>query len=233
MATGRVVQALVTQVSELTTQLQQLKMENASAQHPPPPNPPAPMDQIVCSAEPLLSPTAFYSGEPQLCCSFLAKCSLYISLQPLSFPTEESKVAFVITLLSGRAASWGTTVWEQRLPCCVSFQSFSEELKKVFDHAVSLPEAAQILAETLAMECGSNSEVQWDMFLYGLYEFIKDEIYSLELPNGVDKLVDLTIQVDTMLRRWGQRTPRAVVLQLFTPSTTSENIWLSKYHHYD
>ncbi len=26
---------------------------------------------------------------------------------------------------------------------------------------------------------------------------------------------------------------RAVVLKLFTPSTTSENIWLSKYHHYD
>ncbi len=25
----------------------------------------------------------------------------------------------------------------------------------------------------------------------------------------------------------------SVVLKLFTPSTTSENIWLSKYHHYD
>ncbi len=49
----------------------------------------------------------FYSGKPQLCRSFLAKCSLYISLQPSSFPTEQSKVAFVITLLSGRAASWG------------------------------------------------------------------------------------------------------------------------------
>ncbi len=24
-----------------------------------------------------------------------------------------------------------------------------------------------------------------------------------------------------------------MVLKLFTPSTTSENIWLSKYHHYD
>ncbi len=26
---------------------------------------------------------------------------------------------------------------------------------------------------------------------------------------------------------------RSVALKLFTPSTTSENIWLSKYHHYD
>ncbi len=26
---------------------------------------------------------------------------------------------------------------------------------------------------------------------------------------------------------------KAVVLKIVTPSTTSENIWLSKYHHYD
>ncbi len=222
MATGHAVQALVTQVSELTTQLQQLKNETASFQHPP--NPPAPVDQIVRSTELHLPPPVFYSGEPQLCRSFLAKCSLYISLQPSSFPTEESKVAFVITLLSGRAASWGTIVWEQRLPCCVSFRSFFEEIKKVFDRAASGREAARLLVElrqgyrtvtdysiefrTLAVECGWNSEAQWDMFLYGLSESIKDEIYSLELPTGVDKLIDLAIQLDTRLRQRGQRTPR-------------------------
>ncbi len=227
MATGRAVQALVTQVSELTTQFQQLKTETASLQHPPAPNPPASVDQIVHSTEPRLPPPAFYSGEPQLCRSFLAKCSLYISLQPSSFPTEDSKVAFIITLLSGRAASWGTTVWEQKLPCCASFRSFSEELKKVFDHAASGREAARLLAElrqgdrtvtdysiefrTLAAECGWNSEAQWDMFLYGLSESIKDEIYSLDLPTGVDKLIDLAIQVDSRLRRRGQRIRRGLL----------------------
>ncbi|XP_026099788.1 protein LDOC1-like [Carassius auratus] len=99
-------------------------------------NPPAVVDQSTRSPEPRLPPPAFYSGEPQLCRSFLAKCSLYISLQPSLFTTEESKIAFIITLLTGRAASWGTTVWEQSLPCCASFQAFSEELKKVFDCAV-------------------------------------------------------------------------------------------------
>lgn len=222
MATGRAVQALVTQVSELTTQLQQLRNETGSIQYPP-----APVDQIARSAEPRLPPPAFYSGEPQLCRSFLAKCSLYISLQPSSFPTEESKVAFIITLLSGRAASWGTTVWEQRLPCCASFRSFSDELRKVFDRAASGREAARILAElrqgdrtvtdysiefrTLAAECGWNSEAQWDMFFYGLSESIKDEVYSLDLPTGLDKLIDLAIQVDTRLRRRGQRTPRGLL----------------------
>lgn len=160
MATGRAVQALVTQVSV----------------------------------------SSILFREPQLCCSFLAKCSLYTSLQPCSFPSEESKVAFVVTLLTGRAASWGTTVWEQRFPCCTSFQSFSDELNKVFDRAASGREVARLLAElsqgdctvteystefhTLAAECGWNDEAQWDMFLYGLSDLVKDEICSLELPAG-------------------------------------------------
>ncbi len=63
---------------------------------------------------------------------------------------------------------------------------------------------------TLAAECGWNSEAQWDMFLYGLSDVIKDEIYSLDLPTGVDKLIDLAIRVDTRLRRRGQQTFRGL-----------------------
>ncbi len=184
MATGRAVQALVTQVSELTTQFRQFKIE--PTQQPTaliPPTVPS-VDYISRRAEPRLPPPAVYSGEPLLCRSFLATCSLHIALQPSSFPTEESKVAFVITLLTGRAALWGTTVWEQKHQCCSSFQSFSEELKKVFDRAASGREAARELAElrqgnrsvtdysiefrTLAVECKWNYEAQWDMFRHGL-----------------------------------------------------------------
>jgi hypothetical protein len=225
-ATGRAIQALVIQVSELTKQVQQLRSEAAVSQPQAAVNPPAPV-QTIRSTEPRLPSPACYSGESQLCRSFLAKCSLYISLQPSAFPTEESKVAFVITLLAGRAGSWGTTVWEQRLPCCASFQAFSSELRKVFDRAASGRDAARLLAElrqgertvtdysiefrTLAAECGWNAEAQWDMFLHGLSEYIKDEIYALELPTGVDKLIDLAVQVDTRLRRRDRRSQRGHV----------------------
>ncbi len=221
-ASNRAIQALVTQVSELTTQLQRLPSE--PEQRPTASNPPAPTipDQAGRVIEPRLPPPAFYSGEPQQCRSFLAKCSLYISLQPSSFPTEESKIAFVITLLSGRAALWGTIVWEQKLPCCASFQLFSEEIRKVFDRAASGREAARLLAElrqgdrsvtdfsiefrTLAAECRWNSEAQWDMFFHGLADYVKDEIYALELPTSLDGLVSLAIRVDARLQ---QRSPRA------------------------
>ncbi|KAI2654750.1 Transposon Ty3-I Gag-Pol polyprotein [Labeo rohita] len=90
-ATNHAVQALVSQVSELTTQLQRLQAK--SVQQPTASNLPVSSvpDQAGRFSEPRLPPPAFYSGEPQLCRSFLAKCSLYISLQPSSFPTEESK----------------------------------------------------------------------------------------------------------------------------------------------
>ncbi len=222
---NRAIQALVSQVSKLTTQLQSLQTEpeqRTTAANSPAPTIPDQADRFV---EPRLPPPAFYSGEPQLCRSFLVKCSLYISLQPSSFPTEELKIAFVITLLSGRAAHWGTTVWEQKLPCCTSFQSFSEEIRKVFDRAASGREAARFLAElrqgdrsvtdfsiefrTLAAECRWNSEAQWDMFFHGLADYVKDEIYALELPTSLDGLVSLAIRVDARLQQRGQRARRA------------------------
>ncbi len=132
-ASNRAVQALVSQVSELTTQLQRLQTESVkqtTASNPPVSSTP---DQAVRFTELHLPPLTFCSGEHQKFRSFLAKCSLYISLQSSSLPTEESKIAFFIMLLSGRAALWGTTVWEQKLHCCTSFQSFLEEIKKVFD----------------------------------------------------------------------------------------------------
>ncbi|KAI2645588.1 Transposon Tf2-9 polyprotein [Labeo rohita] len=150
MATGCAVQALVAQFSELTTQLQQLKVETASTQQPLTSDPPAPVDQTARSAEPRLPPPALYSGKPQLCRSFLAK--------------EAARL--LAELRQGN--------------------------RTVTDYSIEF--------RTLAAECGWNSEAQWDMFLYGLSDFIKDEIYSLELPTGVDSLIDLAIWVDTRLQ---------------------------------
>lgn len=151
--TAQAIQALVGQVSLLTSQVQQLVTRAAQADTAPAPETaptpevsPAPA-ALGRSVEPHLPPPTSYSGEPLLCRSFLSKCSLYISLQPSLFSSEQSKVVFVITLLSGKAAQWGTTAWEQKLPCCSTFDLFSKELKKVFDRAASRREAARVFAE--------------------------------------------------------------------------------------
>lgn len=72
---------------------------------------------------------------------------MFFSLQPLTFSTEQSKVALVLMHLSGRAALWGMAVWENQHPCCSSFHALSEEMKQVFDRAVASRQVARMLAE--------------------------------------------------------------------------------------
>ncbi len=141
--TGRAVQALVAQVSELTTQLQLFR---SPAAPPTPPILPVPGNNNP-QHEPRLPTPEVYAGDPNLCRAFLTKCSLFFSLQPQTFATEASKVALVLTLLSGKAALWGTAVWENCHPCCSSFRSLSQEMRRVFDRALVGREAARMLAD--------------------------------------------------------------------------------------
>ncbi|KAG1956955.1 retrotransposable element [Pimephales promelas] len=216
--TGRAVQALVTQVSELTQQIQRLRVPAA----PPTPAVPLAPSGSPSQSEPRLPVPEAYSGEPSYCRAFLTQCSMHFALQPRTFYNEQTKVAFVLTLLTGRAALWGTAVWENQNPCCSSFQDLSDEMKKVFDRSVSGREAARTLAElrqgrrsvsefsiefrTLAAECGWNEEAQWDMFLHGLADHVQNEIYALDLPTSLNGLIDLALRVDARLSRVERRT---------------------------
>ncbi|XDV18071.1 hypothetical protein PO909_023843 [Leuciscus waleckii] len=214
---GRAIQALVAQVSELTQQLRHLRVPTAP---PTPPAPPVPPESAPQS-EPRLPVPESYDGEPNYCRAFLTRCSMHFSLQPKTFAKEESKVAFVLTLLTGRAALWGTAVWENQDPCCASFQTLSAEMKRVFDRAVAGREAARILADlkqgersvsdysiefwTLAAECQWNEEAQWDMFLHGLADRVQREIYALDLPTKLNELIELALRVDSRLSRVERR----------------------------
>ena len=121
---GRAIQALVTQVSELTQQIQHLRMPTAP---PTPFVPPVPADPLSQS-EPRMPVPERYAGEPDYCRAFITRCEMHFALQPRTFATETSKVAFVLTLLTGRAALWGTAVWANRDPCCTSFQALAEAM---------------------------------------------------------------------------------------------------------
>ena len=60
--------------------------------------------------EPRLPPPQRFSGDPSACGGFLIQCSLTFELQPSSFPSDRAKIAYIITLLSGKALSWATAV---------------------------------------------------------------------------------------------------------------------------
>uniref|UniRef100_G3NES4 Retrotransposon gag domain-containing protein n=1 Tax=Gasterosteus aculeatus TaxID=69293 RepID=G3NES4_GASAC len=125
-----------------------------------------------------------YSGDPRTCRSFLSKCSLIFELQPSSFQSERSKVAYIVSLMSGRAGTWATAVWEQQTPICSSLAAFMAEIKKVFESPLSGREAARKLLRlrqgslsvsdyavdfrTLAADSSWNSDSLFNAFLNGL-----------------------------------------------------------------
>ncbi len=82
-------------------------------------------------ASPMARPTNF-SGEAVTCNGFLLQCSLYFELQSHQFTTERAKVAFIISLLTGRALQWAEALWSSQSPRINSLEDFVEHFREVF-----------------------------------------------------------------------------------------------------
>lgn len=118
----------------------------ASAVVPDPlPSPQVPAPHV----EPRLPPPQHFSGDPRAYRGFLTNCSLTFELQPSSFPSDRAKIAYVITILSGKALSFSF---------CSSFSAFEEEFKRVFDHPISGWEASKRL---LSIRQGHRSAAEY------------------------------------------------------------------------
>uniref|UniRef100_A0A8P4GPN0 Gypsy retrotransposon integrase-like protein 1 n=1 Tax=Dicentrarchus labrax TaxID=13489 RepID=A0A8P4GPN0_DICLA len=166
-----------------------------------------------------------YAGDLGACGRFLLQCSLVFQQQPLTYSSNSARVAFVISLLSGKAAQWATALWEKHSPICETFQRFSDELRKVFDHPVQGREAAKCLLNlrqgsgsvaefsvefrVLAAESGWDEEALQTVFVHGLLEIMKDELAARDSAASLDELISLAIRLDNRLRerrreKWGR-----------------------------
>ena len=195
-------------VTGFAARIQQIQLALSTPSHPAsPPGQP--------TKEPRLPPPQTYAGDPGSCQSFLTQCQLVFALQPATFPTDGAKVAYVITLLSGRARDWGTATWSNNEGVREDFALFSSEMRKVFDRSKQGREAARevlqlrqgcqsvsdyaIQFRTLASESGWNKDAFYDVFFNGLSEEIQDELLPHDLPKDFDELVDMAIRVGTRL----------------------------------
>lgn len=206
--TTREVEFLANQVAELTTRIQELQREAAQggAVHQLPRHEPEPR----CNNPPP------YDGDPNSCRAFLSQCSVVFALQPRTYALEESKVAFVLTLLTGKAR-----VWETQAPFCASFKAFRQEMERLFDRSARGQEAADQLArlrqagrsvtdyaihfKTLAATCDWNEEACRAMFRAGLEDDIQDELATQDLPCDFDDLINMALRIEGRLRRRRQR----------------------------
>ena len=180
---------------------------------PPPAGPeanadPAPASHTVSIR---LAPPEKFSGESHDCRPFLVNCSLHYSQLPTAFPTERSKVAFMISHLTGREAAWATAEWSRDSPICESLGQFTDSLTNIFDHTSPGREAARVLYK---LSQGRRSV--FDAFLNGLSDPIKDQLAPLELPVELDSVIAMSIRIDNRLAERKREKDR-VALPYFHP----------------
>lgn len=212
-----------------------------SVQAPPQPAAINPHTVSTMVKEPKLTPPELFKGDPDQCRAFLTQCEIHFELQPSSFPTERSRVAFVISLLSGKAKQWGTAEWQNNSVSCSSYSEFSKELIRVFDPVLPNREAARRLYSlrqgersvtsfiidfhVLAADSSWNQEALMDAFMEGLNDNIKDQLATQAYPKSLKELEDLATQIDLRLtERRRERRHREV---LSTPASHSgSHPWL-------
>ncbi len=101
--TAHEVDALNAQVTERLTWVDNLQREAANRG-------PVFRAGIPLEPEPHANNPPVYDGDPNSYQASLSQYSLVFSLQPRRYATEEAKVVFVLTLLSGRAREWGIAI---------------------------------------------------------------------------------------------------------------------------
>ena len=127
---------LTTLTDELVKALQGLQLTPAAAATA---ASQAPASNLTTS--PLTSPVsprlAFpekFDGNPARCKGFLLQCSLFVNQQPSLYPTDSSRIAFVCSLLTGRALDWATAVWGMDGSSFPTFTTFLQQFREVFEH---------------------------------------------------------------------------------------------------
>uniref|UniRef100_A0A8C5CGL7 CCHC-type domain-containing protein n=1 Tax=Gadus morhua TaxID=8049 RepID=A0A8C5CGL7_GADMO len=158
------------------------------------------------SREPYIPTPERYEGDLGSCRSFLLQCSLVFELQPLTYPTDRSRVAYLIGSLRGEALAWATAVWERGSAVCSDYSAFTAEMRMVFDHPVRGKEASQRL---LHLRQGSRSVASF-----------ADQLTSREESADLDELIALSIRFDNRLsERRRERGSRPVSHRSEPPAT--------------
>uniref|UniRef100_A0AAR2IV05 Reverse transcriptase n=1 Tax=Pygocentrus nattereri TaxID=42514 RepID=A0AAR2IV05_PYGNA len=160
----------------------------------------------ICKPEP-------YDGNPNKCSGFILQCSVYFSNSPPS--TDQSKIAFIISCLTGKALDWATASWS--FLQTLSYSDFLCQLRLVFDHAhegqscgeqlLSLQQGSSSVSEyalrfrTLAAGSGWNEPALLTVFRDGLNSRVQSELACKDDGLKLDQLISLAIRIDQLLSR--------------------------------
>ena len=181
---------------------------------------------IMLPPEPKVPMPERFSGERSKYRAFRNACELYFALQPRNFSLEATKVGFVISLLYCEPQAWAHRLMEQKDLSLDRLDTFFQAMSLLYEdpHLAATAEAAlhalqqgRRPAEDYVSEFRRwSADTNWNnaalcyQFRLGLSETLKDELARVGVPETLEALINLTIQIDRRLRE--RRTERATGL---------------------
>lgn len=139
------------------------------------------------------------------------QCSMFIAQQPTLYPTDESKISLLCSLLTGKALDWATAVWSNQ-GLNITFNDFMQRLKEMFEH----PEGGKSAGEQLlVLRQGRNTAAEFALtfrtlavqtvwvedtlkllFRRGLNMDLQSELACRDEGMTMDQFIKLAIRVD-------------------------------------
>ncbi len=228
-------------LTSLTEELSKTLQALCVIASPPTPTPP-PAAQSQSASQPMTSPRLSfpekYDGTPNKCKGFLLQCTIFMDQQPLLYPTDNSRVSFVCSLLTGRALDWATAVWEGGNMAFPSFRNFMQQFREVFEHSVDGKEVGeQLLAlrqgsstaaeyaltfHTLAAQTGWDNDPLKLLFRKGLTTELQSELACRDEGRTLEQFIELTIRIDNLMRSRRPLRRSATLPSAVTGRTTPE-----------
>ena len=173
--------------------------------------------------EPHIPSPRVFEGDLTRCCGFVTQCELVFKHNPSRFYSDDSKIAFIVSLFTGRALDWAVASFNNDARFASDYIYFISELRLVFDHPPdgldsatrlhTLSQGARSVAEfavefrILAARSKWGDEALRSAFRCGLNDSIKDLILR-DQPTSLSELISLALKVDDRPVNHPPRQPR-------------------------
>jgi len=158
-----------------------------------------------------------FAGDKRYLKGFLIKRDLIFMINPNRFPTDETKIIYIISRLFGDAMNWAASLMENDDPCLQNYQAFVAKLKSVFGTYNSTFIANQKLRTIKQNRLGDirsfildfnrysdesswNEEAKIDAFLAGLHDQIATKILEMfPRPRSLSAMQTIAARIDSWI----------------------------------
>lgn len=163
---------------------------------------------------PLMLPEQ-YDGFPGKYKGFLMQYAIIFACAPAHIFRYKDKIHKELTLLTGKALAWGTTMFNPTL-LNQSYTSFKQKFPEVFNHLelrknaekrlLTLKQGKQTAADFAITFCILDAESEWNesmlktVFCQGLNEALQSELACRDDSLMPDQFIQLAICIDNLIR---------------------------------